>query len=96
MGGSLGHAYAVSGNRAEATRRLQELLDKSEREVVDCTAFILIHLGLGDREQALNWTEKAIEAKGFVSVGLNGDPRFDSLRGEPRFQAVIRRMNLTP
>ena len=94
--GSLGHAYAVSGNRAEATRRLRELQDKSEREVVDCTAFILIHLGLGDREQALSWTEKAIEAKGFVSVGLNGDPRFDPLRGEPRFQAVIRRMNLTP
>ena len=52
--------------------------------------------GWGDREEALRWTEKAGEAKGLISVWINGDPRFDPLRGEPRFQAVIRRMNLTP
>ncbi len=94
--GSLGHAFAVAGKRAEATRLLEELLERAVREVIDGTALLLIYLGLGDREEALRWTEKAGESKGLISVWLNGDPRFDPLRGEPRFQAVIRRMNLTP
>jgi len=92
--GSLGHAHAVSGNRAEALRLVQELLDKSEQATIDNTALVLIYVGLGDVENALRWTEKACEAKGFISVWLHGDPRFDPLRGEPRFQAVLRRMNL--
>ena len=94
--GSLGHAHAFTGNRTEALRLARELLDKSDHETIDNTALVLIYVGLGDMETALRWTEKALDAKGFISVWLSGDPRFDPLRGEPRFQAVIRRMNLTP
>ena len=94
--GSLGHAYAAAGNRAGAERLLRELQGKLDSEVVDFIALVLVCWALGDQEGALGWVEKAFEAKGFISWGLNGDPRFDPLRGEPRFQAVIRQMNLRP
>ena len=96
MVGSLGHAHAVAGNRTEALRIARELLEKSERELIECSALALIYVGLGEIENALNWMEKACDARGLLAVWGNVDPRFDPLRGEPRFQAVIRRMNLNP
>ena len=94
--GSLGHAHAFAGNRTEALRLAQELLDKSQRETIDHTALAVIYAGLGDIENALHWIEKACDSLGLISVWLYADPRFDILRGEPRYQAVIRRMNLDP
>lgn len=94
--GALGHAHAVAGNRTEALRIAQGLLEQSERETIECSALALIYTGLGDIENALNWTEKACEARGLFGIWGNVDPRFDPLRGQPRFQAVIRRMNLDP
>ena len=54
----------------------------------------LYHTALGDREQALHWLEKAVEGRAFLTAFLRADPLFDDLRGEPRYQALLRHMNL--
>lgn len=49
---------------------------------------------LGEKEEALHWLEKAVERRPFLMALVGADPIFDDLRSEPRFQAVLRRMNL--
>jgi hypothetical protein len=49
---------------------------------------------LGDKEQALARLEQSYENKDFLLPFVNADPIFDALRSEPRYQAVLRRMNL--
>ena len=56
----------------------------------------IIYVGLGDKAQALEWLEKAYEDHSFRLAWIKADPQLDSLRGEPRFQALLRRMNLAP
>ncbi|MDQ3181581.1 MAG: tetratricopeptide repeat protein, partial [Acidobacteriota bacterium] len=53
-----------------------------------------IYTFLGDKEKALDNLETAYESKAFLLVFVKADPLFDSLRSEPRFQEVLRKMNL--
>ncbi len=48
----------------------------------------------GDKAQALDWLEKAFEIREPNLPNISADPKFDGLRSEPRFQALLRRMNL--
>ncbi len=92
--GGLGHAYAVAGNTAEALRILEELLDREKRETIDLSSLAMIYAGLGDTENALLSLEKSCDARGMVAFFTKVDERFDALRSEPRFQQVLKRMNL--
>jgi serine/threonine protein kinase/tetratricopeptide (TPR) repeat protein len=92
--GSLGHAYAVWGNQAEALRILEELLDRAKREAIDFVSVAAIYVGLRDTENALTALEKACDNRGMSGILVKVDPRFDPLRSEPRFQQVLKRMNL--
>ena len=94
--GALGHAYAVSGKRAEAHKVLAELKDLSKRRYVAPFDIALVYVGLGDKAQALEWLQRAYEDHSFRLTWIKVDPRLDSLRGEPRFQDLLRRMNLAP
>ncbi|MBA3784016.1 MAG: hypothetical protein H0X15_00510 [Acidobacteria bacterium] len=49
---------------------------------------------LGDKEKALDNLEKAFESRAFLMVFVKADPLFDSLRSEPRYQEILRKMNL--
>ena len=93
--GDLANAHAAAGNPAEASRILHELLDRAERETGDPFAIALVYAGLRDTENALTWLEKACDARGYISVKAKVDPRLDPLRAEPRFQNVLKRMNLS-
>jgi hypothetical protein len=92
--GGLGHAHAVAGNKSEATRILEELLDRSKRETIDFLSVAVIHAGLGDIESALTCLEKACVARGMSGVLAKVDPRFEALHSESRFQNVLKQMNL--
>jgi TolB-like protein/Flp pilus assembly protein TadD len=92
--GALGSAYATAGKRDEAMAILHELLDRAERETVDCVAPVLVYVSLGDLENAFLWLEKALESRGMVATLISGDPRLDPMRGDPRFHAALKRMNL--
>jgi hypothetical protein len=90
----LANGHARAGNRAEALRILEKLLERGQRETIHFFAVALISEGLPDTENALPWLEKACVARGMLPVLLTGDPTRDALRGEPRFQEISRRMKL--
>ncbi|NIM48621.1 MAG: hypothetical protein GTN62_02795, partial [Gemmatimonadales bacterium] len=54
----------------------------------------LVYIGLGDKENAFEWLEKAYVERRSYLVFLKEGPRFDTLRDDPRFTDLLRRMNL--
>jgi serine/threonine protein kinase/tetratricopeptide (TPR) repeat protein len=93
--GALGNAYAVIGNVDEASKILQQLLERSEREHTDYYQIALIYAGLGDKENALLWLEQACEGRdGFLPLLGKVDPRLQALHGEARYQNVLQRLRL--
>ena len=88
--GLLGYAYAISGDRPKAEEMLRELEEMAKRQYVNSTAFADIHLGLGEKEKALDWLEIAYENQESACWYLKVDPIYDSVRNEPRFQALVR------
>jgi TolB-like protein len=92
----LGHVFAVSGRKREARKILNELQELAEKHDVSAFDIAVIHAGLGDKAEALAWLEKAYDDRSFFLVSLNVDPRFDHLRAEPRFRALVQRIGLGP
>ena len=90
--GFLGYAYAISGDRAKAEEALRELEQLAKRQYVSPTAFATIYLGLGDKEKALDWLEKAYEQQDSACWYLKIDQIYDSVRNEPRFQALVQKV----
>jgi serine/threonine protein kinase/pimeloyl-ACP methyl ester carboxylesterase/tetratricopeptide (TPR) repeat protein len=90
----LGHVLAVSGRRDGALEVLQALKEKSEREYVPSFYFVLIYLGLDEKDQAFTWLERAYWERSCHLVWLKVDPIFDSLRSDPRFTELMRRMGM--
>ena len=91
---SLGHAYAVSGKRGEAEKLLDEWKERSKREHVSAYYIALIYTGLGEKDQALQWLDKAYQDRDFNVPRLKDELRLDSLRSDPRFQDLVRRVGL--
>jgi eukaryotic-like serine/threonine-protein kinase len=90
----LGQAHAVVGNADEAMSKLEELKERAQREYVPAFNFALIHIGLGKRDQAFEWLEKAYEERSSWLVSLKVEPLFDSIRSDPRFADLVRRVGL--
>jgi serine/threonine-protein kinase len=89
----LGHAYAAAGKPAEARRILEDLHALAKKRYVLPYGFALIHIGLGENEEALEWLERACQDRNGMMAFLQVEPRFDPLRDDPRFQDLLRRMN---
>ena len=89
----LGRAYAQAGRRAEAEKIIKELQEQARRDYVHPSHLALIYIGLGDKDSAFTWLEKAYAEHSFLYF-LKSDPNFDPLRSDPRFQDLLRRMNL--
>jgi TolB-like protein/DNA-binding winged helix-turn-helix (wHTH) protein/Tfp pilus assembly protein PilF len=92
----LGYAMAVAGRRAEARAVLEGLRHPSSDRYVSPYAFALVHTGLGDRDQALAWLDKAYDERSDYMPYLGLEPMLDSLRSDPRFGALVRRVGLPP
>ena len=92
--GDLGFFLARSGQRDEAVKLLAELKQASSQRYVPGTALALIHLGLGEKEEALDWLEKDIDDRGPYPTYYAVMPELDDLRTEPRFKAMLKRLNL--
>jgi hypothetical protein len=92
--GHLGFAYGLNGNKAETTKTLSELTALAQREYVPSSAVALVHAGVGGNAQAIDWLERAYQEHDFSLVFLEVAPWFENLRGEPRFQQLLRRMQL--
>jgi len=92
--GDLGFFLARSGQRDEAVKLLAELKQASSQRYVPGTAMALIHIGLGENEEALDWLEKDVDDRGPYSTYYATMPELDDLRSEPRFKAMLKRLNL--
>ena len=90
--GYLGYAYAISGDRAKAEQALRELEQLAKRQYVSPTAFATIYLGLGQKEKCLDWLEKSYEQQDSACWYLKIDQIYDSVRNEPRFQALVQKV----
>ena len=90
---SMGRAYAVSGKPDEARKILQELAVRAKQRYVPSYQVALVHAGLGDKDKAFESLEKAFDERSTLLTYLKMDPRFDSLRSDPRFKAMLRRLN---
>src|SRR6266576_306465 len=90
--GLLGYAYAISGDRPKAEQILRELEQMAKRQYVSSTAFADIHLGLGEKEKALDWLDKSYQDQESACWYLKVDPIYDSVRNEPRFQALVQKV----
>ena len=89
---SLGHAYALAGKTAKARSVLSALHAAEERSYVPSYWFAVVHTGLGERDQALRYLERAYEERSTVLAYLMIDPRLAPLRDDPRFLALARRL----
>ena len=94
--GALAHAYAMSGQRAEAQKILVQLLEQSKVRFVSPTTIAMIYAAMGDKDQAFAWLEKADKERDGILVRIKVDSRLDSLRSDPRFAELVRRIGLTP
>ena len=91
---ALGHAFAVSGQTEKAQQLLGNLKKLSNQRYVSSADIAMIYVVLGDNDQAFAWLQKAFLERSWYLVLFRVDPRLDSLRSDPRFQALLRRVNL--
>ena len=92
---SAAHAYAMSGRKDEARRRLDALLASRSERYVQPYGIALVYAALGDVHEALSWLEQAHqEHAGWLPLWARGDARLDVLRNEPRFQDLLRRLGV--
>ena len=89
-----GYVYAISGHRQEALAMLAHLQAQEERAQGSAVEIALVNLGLGRREEAISWLQRALAERNDGWLMLGFDRRFDPLRSDPRFQDLLRRMKL--
>jgi len=89
--GSLGYAYAASGDRAKAEQILRDLDEMAKKQYVSPASRASVYLGLGEKAKALDWIERAYEDRDPL-LWWNADQLYDSVRNEPRFQAMMRKI----
>jgi DNA-binding winged helix-turn-helix (wHTH) protein/TolB-like protein len=90
----LGQAYALSGRRSEALKEIDKLQELSKQRYVAPYNLALIYASLDDKDNALEWLEKAYEDRSTRLIWIRVNTQLDKLRSEPRFKAVIKRMGL--
>jgi serine/threonine-protein kinase len=91
---ALARAYALSGKRAEAQKGLVELQELSRQRYVSSVSIAQIYAALDDKDQAFAWLDKAEKENDANLARFKVDPRFDSLRSDPRFADLVRRLSL--
>jgi serine/threonine protein kinase/Tfp pilus assembly protein PilF len=90
----LGRALATGGREVEARRMLGELEEISKSRYVSPYFVGAVHLGLGDKNRALDCLEEAYRERSLGMTFLKVDPNLDDLRAEPRFAELVRRVGL--
>jgi tetratricopeptide (TPR) repeat protein len=90
----LGHLYAVTGQKAAAQGIISQLQQISTERYVPSLYVAVIYTGLGDKDQAFAWLDKAFAERCEYLVYLPTEPMADPLRNDPRFPALLERLGL--
>jgi tetratricopeptide (TPR) repeat protein len=91
---ALGYAYGVTGHRDEALEVLAKLEQLAKTRYVPPSAKAYVYLGLGQKDVALDYLDKAYAERDTEMIFLKMDPPFTTLRNEPRFRALLKKMGL--
>jgi serine/threonine protein kinase/tetratricopeptide (TPR) repeat protein len=89
---TLGYALAAAGDPSYAQKVAAELEEKIKTDYVSPVELAILHIALGNKEKALDWTGRAVDERRGWTAYLRVHPILDPLRGEPRFDALVQRM----
>jgi TolB-like protein/tRNA A-37 threonylcarbamoyl transferase component Bud32 len=92
--GYLGYVYAAAGRTADAERVLGELTELSERRYVPAYSIAIVYAGLNEKDKAFELLDKAYDQRSYFMTLLGVDPLLENLRPDPRFKAMLKRLNL--
>jgi TolB-like protein/Flp pilus assembly protein TadD len=92
----LGHEYAVSGDKENASGTLAKLTEISTRKYVPALYFAAVYIGLDRKDDAFHWLDKAYDERCEYLVYLGSEPMADPLRSDPRFLRLLNRIGLKP
>lgn len=98
-GGRLGtltraYVYAKAGMRREALEQVDLLISTSKQRFISPGSIAIVYATLGENDTAFKWLEKANAEHDLLALRIKTDPRFESLRGDPRFADLVRRTGL--
>jgi len=94
---ALAYAYARAGKTTQAEKILGDLLEQSKASYISPYMIASIYAGLGEKDNAFEFLDKAYDERSAdLSYFLKADLRMDTLRSDPRFQRLIKRMRLPP
>ena len=91
---ALGRLQALFGKKKPAQRAIAELRAMAENRYISPFDFALLYLALGDIDEVFRWLHRALKDRSFEILTLKVDPRFDSVRKDARFSAVIRELGV--
>jgi TolB-like protein len=92
--GHLGNAYARAGQSAAARKIIAQLQQRIQMDQLGTYEIALVYAGLGQKDEAFTWLQKAFEAHDRGMIFLKVDPPLDPLRSDPRFDQLLRRVGL--
>jgi TolB-like protein/Tfp pilus assembly protein PilF len=91
---AMGQIFGLSGDAESARGVLARLEARARERHISCACFAVVHLGLGEKEQALDWLERGCDRHEMSVTSIGIHPIYDSLRGSPRFHALLKRLRL--
>ncbi len=91
---ALGYGYAVTGEKKKALAVLNELRQPLPARPVPAYYLAILYTGLGQKDEAFKWLNQALQERAYRLVTLKVDPTFESLRSDPRFDDLLRQLNL--
>jgi tetratricopeptide (TPR) repeat protein len=92
----LGQAHLAAGRFGETQKTIEELLELGQKAYVSAYNIGTLYMGIGDIDKAFDWLEKAVDQHATYVLMIPTLPGFDPLRTHPRYQALLRKMNLHP
>jgi eukaryotic-like serine/threonine-protein kinase len=90
----LARAYARSGKREEAMKVLAQMHELTKQRYVPAYGFGFAYAALGDKDQAFQWLERSLQDRAWEITYLKVDPALESLRSDPRFNDLVKRVGL--
>jgi adenylate cyclase len=88
--------YAKMGRREDAQRILDQLIEKSRQQYVKADSIAAVYAAVGEKDEAFRWLERAFDEHSAPLYGFGSDPAFRSLRSDPRFADLLRRIGIDP
>jgi TolB-like protein/Tfp pilus assembly protein PilF len=88
----LGCAFAALGDKGQAQKVIEQLNERSKREYLNPYVMATIYVALGEKDRTFEWLEKSVQDAASYLVFIKVDPKFDSLRSDPRFADFMGRV----